>query len=546
MSVAPPVEVLLARRELALEQRQAELRRENGILFYTPHDKQNQFHYAGWIRRRYARTGNRFGKSEMGAAEDVAFALGYRPWIAEGITLRTLGLTDNVPEEFWDVELRYLGIPKHSTKGLIVTTDWDKSTEVFTSQESGANQGKLFKYIPKSSFVEATKNHSGAIDRVVVKSLWGGNSVIHLDTVKSYKQNPLAFESGAWDWAHFDEPVPEGLYKALSRGLVDRGGKAWFTCTPLTEPWLDTKFSPNLEDQSREDVPTKLTEDGDFWMMTGSMYDNPYNQKADIDFFLGELTEEERTTRISGRPASYSGIVYKEFIWDVHVRTEPPSDWPNWEHPPASYCLRFAIDYHPRKNNHVFFIATSPSEVHYVYAELWTDTLINELVADINSTLTREATVPGLIDPLADTPNRVTDITPLEEVLRLGLAVIPATKDPHNGIIAVKTLLKARDRNGNPIIYFNRQCTRTLSEISRGYIWDADTNKPVKKNDDAMENFYRLALQGLFYVEPSTASDYVPIPRRELLETTIVDASDFFHRDDKPSRAFDPERRYRR
>lgn len=544
MTLPPPVEVLLARRELALEQRQAELRRENGILFYTPHDKQNQFHYAGWIRRRYARTGNRFGKSEMGAAEDVAFALGYRPWIAEGITLRTLGLTDNVPPEFWDVELRYLGIPRHSTKGLIVTTDWDKSTEVFTSQESGANQGKLFKYIPKSAFIEATKNHSGAIDRVVVKSMWGGNSVIHLDTVKSYKQNPLAFESGAWDWAHFDEPVPEGLYKALSRGLVDRGGKAWFTCTPLTEPWLDTKFVPDLESQSREELD--VIESKDYWMMTGSMYDNPYNKKEDIDFFLSELTEEERETRISGRPASYSGIVYKEFVWDLHVRREPPPGWTSWEVPPPAYALRFAIDYHPRKPHHVLFIATSPLEVHYVYAEVFLSCLMSELVIEIRNALgNRESTVPGLIDPLADTPNRVTDITPLEEVIRLGLPVVPATKDPHNGILAVKALLKQRDRANTPTLVVNPACRRFLFEISRGFIWDADSNKPEKKNDDAMENFYRLALQGLFYVEPSSASDYAPISRRDHLETSVVDATEFFHREPS-SPAFDHAKRYRR
>jgi hypothetical protein len=123
--------------------------------------------------------------------------------------------------------------------------------------------------------------------------------------------------------------------------------------------------------------------------------------------------------------------------------------------------------------------------------------------------------VPGLIDPLSDTPNRVTDITPLEEVLRLGLPVMAATKDPYNGILKVKEHLAQRDRAGNPTIIFNAACRRTLFEISRGYVWDSDTNKPKKENDDAMENLYRLCLQGLTYIEPASFGDYIPIRPRD-------------------------------
>lgn len=435
--------------------------------------------------------------SEMGAAEDVAFALGYRPWVPVGDPLRTLG------------------IPTHATKGLIVTTDWDKSTEIFTSTEAGANQGKLLKYIPAASLVEMTKNHSGAIDRVVVKSIHGGNSVIHLDTVKSFKQNPLGQESSAWDWAHFDEPVPEAMWKAIARGLVDRDGHAWFTCTPLTEPWLDGKFIPNLDDQTAADFTGDNASDSDHWWMTGSMHDNPYNSERAITLYISELTEEERETRISGIPAAYSGIVYKEFRPNEHKLKAAPSGWKDWQTPPPEYCLDFAIDYHPRKPHHVLFIATSPLDVHYVYAELWLSCLMSELVSEIKSILHGvEPTRPGLIDPLADTPNRVTDCTPLEEVLRLGLPVIPATKDPHNGILKVKELLKARDRIGLPIMFVNPACKRFLFEISRGYIWDGDTNKPFKENDDAMENFYRLCLQGLSYVPPSSISEYSPVAAR--------------------------------
>lgn len=509
-------DLLLARRELALAKRAAEIRRENELQFFRPHPKQQLFFDNSSYHYRYARTGNRFGKSEMGAAEDVSFALGYRPWIPVGDPKRTEG------------------IPSHPTKGLLITTDWDKSTDVFTCEEDGANKGKLFRYIPKSCYMGHTRNHSGAIDSIKVKHVSGGISVIHLDTVKSFKQNPLGQESSSWDWIHIDEPIPEQMWKAVARGLVDRDGRAWFTCTPLTEPWIDSKFVPDLESQGKD---SEGFADGDFWMMTGSMDDNPHTTPEARERYLSQLTDDERECRRSGIPAAYSGIVYKEFSWTDHVLRTAPPGWSDWSTPPDSHTLRFAIDYHPRKPHAVLFIATSPLDVHYVYAEIWYSCIMDELVQEIKTVLRgRESTVPGLIDPLADTPNRVTDITALEEVLRLGLPVLPATKDPYNGILKVKHQLKQRDRTGRPTMFFNPNLKRTLFEISRGYIWDGETNKPVKKDDDMMENLYRLCLQGLPYIEPATSFDYTPIPAREL-PPNVIQASEFSDWDSDPTPA---------
>lgn len=485
-------DLLLLRREVQLSRRQERLSREQAIYFYVPHSKQAKFHEAASFHYRYGRTGNRFGKTTMGGIEDVSFALGFRPWLAKADPNRTVG------------------IPKHPTKGLIVSIDWDKSEEAFTSMETGA----LFKYIPKDKFIGYEKNHSGAIDLIKVRHVTGGVSTIHLDTVKSFKQNPLGQETSMWDWIHYDEPPDEEMYKANIRGLIDRDGRVWFTCTPLEEPWIDAMFVPDLQDQTKKDIANIH---GDFWMMTGSTDDNPHLTIDAIERVMQQYTEEERETRRSGIPRAYSGLVYaKEFQWDVHVRKDPPIGWKSWYEPPVDHTLRFAIDYHPRKPHHVMFIATSPFEYHYIYHELFVSCLMSDLVLDIRLGLhLREPTVPGLIDPLSDTPNRVTDITPLEEVLRLGLPVMAATKDPYNGIIKAKEVLAQRDRAGNPTLTINSACRRTLFEISRGYVWDSDTNKPKKQNDDAMENFYRLCLQGLTYIEPASLSDYIPIKPRD-------------------------------
>ena len=502
MVVDAPIELLRARRLLALEQKKRTLEKDNQLYFFKPHPKQCLFFENAHARRRYARTGNRFGKSEMGAAEDVAFALGYRPWVREGDPLRTLG------------------IPPHPTKGLIVCTTWKKSREVFTELEQG-NLGKLFKYIPRSCLGQPTKNHSGFIDRIPVKHVSGEWSVIMIDTIEGFKKNSLAQESSVHDWCHIDEPIPEQMWKAIARGLVDRGGRAWFTCTPLTEPWIDEYFVPDLQ-ADRSGRTSGYDPETSRFMMTGTMHDNPHNKPEDIALFMQELTTDEQECRINGLPTSFAGLVYKEFDWNIHVLRDAPPGWTSWSHPPADHTLRFAIDYHPHKPHAVLFIATSPLDYHYVYEEIWSSCLMSELVADIKRVLHGgESTVPGLIDPLASTPNRVTDITPLDEVLRLGLPVLPATKDPHNGILRVKEILSKRDRVGRPMIVFNAALPRTLMEISRGFVWDGETNKPVKKNDDMMEDFYRLCLQGLDYVEPAIHADYEIIQPRDLGDLNI-------------------------
>ena len=94
--------------------RLAELRKNYGIFAYRPQPKQALFHQANY-KYRYLRTGNRFGKSTCGSAEDCAFALGARLWLPEGDPIR------------------HLGIPRRATKGVILVADWDKARETAVS-----------------------------------------------------------------------------------------------------------------------------------------------------------------------------------------------------------------------------------------------------------------------------------------------------------------------------------------------------------------------------------------------------------------------------
>ena len=102
-----------------------QLREAYGVVAYRPSSKQALFHAAAHHKHRYLRTGNRFGKSTCGSAEDCSFALGARLWLDK------------------DDPMRHLGIPRRATKGVILVADWDKAREIFTSPETGKTDGDV-------------------------------------------------------------------------------------------------------------------------------------------------------------------------------------------------------------------------------------------------------------------------------------------------------------------------------------------------------------------------------------------------------------------
>lgn len=480
------------------------LRRKVGLAFYTPHRKQDLFHRAGSFRYRYVRSGNRFGKSELGGAEDSAFAYGERLWYPK------------------DDPARSVGIPKHPTKGLIVTTDWDKSRSVFTETDGG-ELGKLFRMLPADA-VRVKRNHSGFIDRVYVKRpihLGGGESAIHIDTVQAFKQNAMSQESDAWDYVHIDEPIPEQMYKAIARGLVDRGGKTWFTCTPLSEVWINDMFVVNRRHAVAEGEPYIPAKDK--WMITGSINDNPHNKAEDIAAFEALLSKDEIACRLHGIPLSMSGMVYKEFDPEAHVFRDTPFEWDDVNRPPLDWTIRLAIDPHPRTPHAVLFAATSPLGYTYFYDNIFDACLISELCERIIAKTKGYFVQECIIDPIANTRNPVDGKTMKDEFDRCGVFTEDATKDLSGGILKVKELLKAKITSGSAVhkrLKFGAHLERTLWEFDH-YVWDGDKGKPLDKDDHMMECLYRLCLTDLPYIAPPDVDE--ESIRRAKRRTAITD-----------------------
>lgn len=482
MSTPSPIDPELNER-LAKLRRLKTLREAYGIYAYRPHSKQAKFHAAANHKRRYLRTGNRFGKSTCGAAEDVAFALGARLWLPE---------SDPV---------RQLGIPRRSTKGLILVADWDKASETFTNQETGKAQGKLFQMIPKDRIGHIHKNQAGEIAMIEVKNVFGGTSTIYLDTIRSFMSNPMGQESSQWDWIHVDEPIPKRMWEANARGLIDTNGSAWFTCTPITEQWINEEFLPVKLMKSSFDDGWTRSDNPIFWIMTGSSYDNTTVDRSGIDIFASSLDEATRASRIFGLPKASQGLVYPEFDQDTHVYSDLPLGWKDFDEPPENYTVRVVIDTHPRTPHAVHFWATAPTGEAFCYNEIFSTCggLISNLCEAIIEQLKGRMPYEILLEPAAFITSPTDGRSFADVFVEYGLDVEPASKELAAGIKITKQALgKTR------FLRFNSCCTETLREFYT-YVWDKEKEKPVDKDDHMMECLYRACTAGLDWRDPQTA-----------------------------------------
>lgn len=481
---------------LALKTRKVELLREKvtllkeyGLLRYRPHFKQQKFHEAASFKRRLLRAGNRFGKSQMGCAEDCAFLLGHRPWLSPSSPFYTLG------------------IPQHPNKGLVITTDFDKVDEVWTAQ--GASPGKIWQFLPQGFVKSVSRNSSGVIDTIYCHN----KSILRFDTVRSWQNNNQSIESADYDFIHVDEPCPEQMWIAASRGLVDRGGPAWFTLTPLREVWINDMFFPRRY-QGSSDTEIK---DGSRWAMQGSMRDNPHLTEEAIQEFESQLTDEEKQCRIEGLPLELSGLIYKSFDFDRHVLKEVPKGWKDYNNPPSNYTIYYAIDPHPQTPHAVLFCAVSPHGQKFFWGELFIHTTISELAKLICSKLGGRYIYSAKCDPLAYINDPITGTNIEEELANHGVLVEKATKALSLGILKVQEELKKENN-----VYFSPTLEETLWEFER-YIWDEKTNKPVDKDDHMMENLYRIMLENPRYVDRAAVSTPIEDEEFTSLNTNLKD-----------------------
>jgi hypothetical protein len=399
---------------------------------------------------------NRIGKTTTGCIVTISTMIGRYPW--DGTRLP---FTHNKPR-----------------KVRIIGQDWDKhiSKVVIPALEE---------WWPKSRVVTKKKNNMG------VDAFWKDEQTGSTLEIMSNNQDSDLHEGWHGDLIYYDEPPKRDIRVANARGLIDRQGRELYCMTLLKEAWVDQEV---IKARNADGTPDRTVYNiqGDIWSNVGFGI-----TKEGVDQFSKTLNEEEYSARILGKPSYLSGLVAKNFDRKVHLKRRfvIPLDW----------IVDIAIDIHPRKEQMILFIATSPKGDRYICNEVWEHgdgKWVGETIVRI---IDRNKYRVGQVicDPLAkgDSNNDNTTFDKIDMILsNHGMYLKVACKDKQSGIIELNNHLLGP--NNEPSLFIFDDLIRTVKEIE-GWMYDADTQKPAKVNDDAMECLYRLLLLDTQWYPPA-------------------------------------------
>ena len=441
------------------------------------HKQQGLFH-ADPKLIRVASGGNRSGKSTAGINEDVAHALGYRPWLPEGDPNRLIPI--RVPN-----------------KGLICGESFgEQVAKVLVPKLIGDPEKGVPGAIPTECLAGTKRNPAGVVTTITLTN----GSVIFL---QSYDQDVDLYESADYDWAHFDEPPPRSIWVAVQRGLTDRRGRTWLTMTPLKEPWLYDEI------YSREDVRLYYfdIEDNVGFGLT----------REGVDQFASNLTEDEKEARLRGRFFHLSGLVYKDYQPKLRLKRFPiPAHWGLWFH----------VDTHPRTPHHAVWIAVAPNGKKYVAGALKNSDTANRVVPFIEAVKVYEKEmfkrrldeVVRLIEPGAQAPDPLHDGRSIwDEFADHGLRCRPGSKNRDAAILLLQKELQTDPKYGiEPNIFFFEDLEGVHFEMMH-YIWDdwakkagegkTEKQEPKKRHDHFIEGIHRILLDEPFCDPAGGAED---------------------------------------
>lgn len=311
-------------------------------------------------RTRLFESGNQVGKTSIGVAEDIAHAMGFRPW-----------LTKDDPD--YKIHVR---VPNNGIFGC----------EVAGQMLSQRVEPEFMTLIPKYCGVETSRYSDGSIKSLKITNDFLGKPCGSTINFRSYVQPADTWEGVIADWVHFDEPPPQDVLTACTRGLMSTNGPSWYTMTPLKEAYIYDLLSLRAFNNGGDDQ--------DIAVFRGSTWDNcqdwcrdcdvtiPENDperleagqerpidycpkcarimgflpRAGIENYLKKITDpDEREAREEGKWKHLSGLVYKELDRDTHIYNDfqIPSDWMRIE----------AVDPHDARPTNWLFGAVSPEEI---------------------------------------------------------------------------------------------------------------------------------------------------------------------------------------
>lgn len=307
---------------LQLIEEYEDLQKFEGLSFYSPYEKQTEFHVAGKdFAERCLGAGNQLGKTLAGSMEAAMHLTGLYPddWEGERFDKPTVGWVGGDTGE----------TIRDTTQKLLVGRMQD---------EELLGTGS----IPKDYIIECVRamGVKDLLDHVKVRHISGGTSLAFF---KSYEKGRKKWQGETIDWVWFDEEPPQDIYSE-GKTRTNNGQKGqftWLTFTPLNGM---TEVVMKFYQESERSKYQHLT------LMT--IHDVDHYSDEEREQIIESYPEHEREARSNGIPVMGSGKVFP--IGEDKIKVEPfkiPDHWPRikgvdfgWDHPASNVSIALDPD----------------------------------------------------------------------------------------------------------------------------------------------------------------------------------------------------------
>ena len=221
-------------------------------------------------------------------------------------------------------------------------------------------------------------------------------------------------------------------------------------------------------------------------------YDNPYLDPHELDSAKIEMTEDAFAQEIMGEFKKMTGLIYKDFVREVHMVDVPHMD--------SNWTFTRTIDFGFAHKTALIYFAISPEfDRIYAYDGLYISEFTERQIADVVKV---KDAGHSITNPVADSSAPMA----IASLLEHGVHFNPVEKGKDsvkNGIVKVAELLKVRKDTGKPTLMFSKHLSWIADEFER-YRWIENKNDrsqvreiPYKVQDDAMDavRYMAMALQ---------------------------------------------------
>lgn len=305
-----------------------ELKRVNKLAFYTPTEKQKEFHNDGLLyRQRLLMAGNQTGKT-LSAAMEIA-----------------MHMTGDYPD--WWQGHRFKRPPIIWAGGVTAVSTRDNPQRLLLGRKKAYGTGA----IPKHKIIGTPVGARGepdSVDSFIVQHASGGESICYF---KNYAQGREKWQGETLDFVWMDEEPPYDIYEEALTRLNRRQGLMAITFTPLMGM---TKVVDLFLNPAKDDLGAKHR-----YVINMTLNDATFYTEEEKENILNQYPEHMRRARALGLPVMGEGLVFP--IPDGDILCDPIPI------PPHYRCI-VGMDFGVNHPTAAVWIAYSPdTDTIYVY-----------------------------------------------------------------------------------------------------------------------------------------------------------------------------------